>query len=77
MLICDFRGLIIQNRSVWPILFLLNVFTALKGTHFYLSAHTKVQGKTMTFETKVYVLMLIFLYDNALLSNHRHGLIIA
>ena len=23
------------NRSVWPTLFLLNVFTALKGTHFY------------------------------------------
>ena len=23
-------------RSVWPTLFLLNVFTALKGTHFYI-----------------------------------------
>ena len=30
------RGLIIQNRSVWPTLFLLNVFTALKGTHLYI-----------------------------------------
>ena len=27
------RKLIIRNRSGWPILFLLNVFTALKGTH--------------------------------------------
>ena len=24
----------IRNRSVWPTIFLLNVFTALKGTHF-------------------------------------------
>ena len=31
------RGLVIRNRSVWPTLFLLNVFTALKGTHFYIS----------------------------------------
>ena len=30
------RGLIIHNRSVWPTLFLLNVFTALKGTHLYI-----------------------------------------
>ena len=30
------RWLIIRNRSVWPTLFLLNVFTALKGTHFYI-----------------------------------------
>ena len=29
------RGLIIRNGSVWPTLFLLNVFTALKGTHLY------------------------------------------
>ena len=29
------RGLINRNRSVWPRLFLLNVFTALKGIHFY------------------------------------------
>ena len=28
--------MIIRNRSVWPTLFLLNVFTALKGTHFYI-----------------------------------------
>ena len=26
----------IQNRSVWPTLFLLNVFTALKGTNLYI-----------------------------------------
>ena len=26
----------IRNRSVWPILLLLNVFTALKGTHLYI-----------------------------------------
>ena len=30
------EGLIIRNRSVWSTLFLLNVFTALKGTHFYI-----------------------------------------
>ena len=30
------RGMIIRNRSVWPTLFLLNVFTALKGTHLYI-----------------------------------------
>ena len=30
------RGMIIRNRSVWPTLFLLNVFTALKRTHFYI-----------------------------------------
>ena len=30
------RGLIIRNRSVWPTLFLLNVFTAFKGTHLYI-----------------------------------------
>ena len=29
-------GLIIRNRSVLPTLFLLNVFTALKGTHLYI-----------------------------------------
>ena len=28
--------LIIRNRSVWPTFFLLNVFTALKGTHLYI-----------------------------------------
>ena len=28
------RGLIIRNRSVWSTIFLLNVFAALKGTHF-------------------------------------------
>ena len=27
--------MIIRNRSVWPTLFLLNVFTALKGAHLY------------------------------------------
>ena len=30
------RGLIIRNGSVWPTLFLLNVSTALKGTHNYI-----------------------------------------
>ena len=25
-----------EDRSVWPTLFLLNVFTALQGTHFYI-----------------------------------------
>ena len=30
----NLRGLIIRNRSVWHTLFLLNVFTAFKGTHF-------------------------------------------
>ena len=25
-----------EDRPVWPTLFLLNVFTALKGTHFYI-----------------------------------------
>ena len=29
------RGLISQNRSVWPTLFLLVVFTAFKGTYNY------------------------------------------
>ena len=29
-------GLVIRNRSVWPTLFVLNVFTAFKGTHFYI-----------------------------------------
>ena len=28
--------MIIRNRSVWPTLFHLNVFTAIKGTHFYI-----------------------------------------
>ena len=30
----------IRNRSVWPTLFLLNVFTALKGTHLYIFIFT-------------------------------------
>ena len=29
-------GLVVRNRSVWPTLSLLNVFTALKGTHFHI-----------------------------------------
>ena len=33
----DYRN--IRNRSVWHTLFLLNVFTALKGTHLYIFIH--------------------------------------
>ena len=31
-----YNKLIIRKRSVWPTLLLMNVFTALKGTHFYI-----------------------------------------
>ena len=34
-----FEGFIL-NRSVWPFLFLLNVFTAIKGTHLYIFIFT-------------------------------------
>ena len=32
----NWRECTIRNCTVWPYLFLLNVFTALKGTHFYI-----------------------------------------
>ena len=32
----DFLKGFIRNRSVWPTLFFLNVFTALKGTHLFI-----------------------------------------
>ena len=38
------RELIIRNRSVWPTLFHLNVFTAPQGIHFYILFLVTVAG---------------------------------
>ena len=48
-------GLIIRNRSVWPTLFLLNVFTALKGTYFYAPNFEKVDGANCFWSVRAWV----------------------
>ena len=66
-------GLLSRNYVVWPIFFLMNVFIALKGTHFLSLFDTKHRTAFHTLDVALFgdFCLLVCITNNMMPSRHR------